>query len=322
MFAKRSLFAVVAAFFLLAGLGYAMPAYALTITFPEHGKVMVGTVLGETDTRIEENRTVEAEMGGAGSFGGGGGSSGSGGGSVGTFQGTTTQGGGSQGTNTKSSGGQGQLSKEQYKRMMNEQQQAQRVRKALDKPNTELELRKSTGAGGGTSLMIREFEQRKTASGSSDRESEDRKLKSIMEEKMQTVQLKLENRAEIRNTERGFELKSGDTKVETELPIQIDTETKQLSVTTPQGTKTVTTLPDEAVNTIQSLNSKERAVGGASLETRGDDVVYKVETERSERMFGLLPVLIRRNVEVSAVTGQVTSTQQSFTQRLMDLFSF
>jgi len=55
---------------------------------------------------------------------------------------------------------------------------------------------------------------------------------------------------------------------------------------------------------------------------RGDDVVYNVETERSERMFGLLPVLIRRNVEVSAVTGQVTSSQQSFTQRLMDLFSF
>lgn len=321
MFAKRSLFAVIAAFFLLAGLGYAMPAYALTITFPEHGKVMVGMVLGETDTRIEENRTVEAERGGAGSFGGGSNGSGGGSGSSGSFQGTTTQGSGSQGTN-KSLGGQGQLSKEQYQRMMTEQQQAQRVRKALDKPNTELELRKSTGAGGGSSLMIREFEQRKTTPGSSDRESEDRKLKSIMEEKMQTVQLKLENRAEIRNTERGFELKSGDTKVETELPIQIDTETKQLSVTTPQGTKTVTTLPDEAVNTIQSLNSKERAIGGASLETRGEDVVYNVETERSERMFGLLPVFIRRNVEVSAVTGQVTSTQQSFTQRLMDLFSF
>ena len=134
--------------------------------------------------------------------------------------------------------------------------------------------------------------------------------------------MRLENRAEIRNTERGFEIKSGETRVETALPIQINPETRQLSVVTPQGTKTVTTLPDEAVNTIQSLNTKERAVGGASLETRGDDVVYNVETERSERMFGLLPVLIRRNVEVSAVTGQVTSSQQSFTQRLMDLFSF
>ncbi len=148
-----------------------------------------------------------------------------------------------------------------------------------------------------------------------------RKIKSTVEEKTDALNLKVGS-TDIRSRDRGFEIEKGDVRAKTELPVSVQTDTRQLSVVTPLGTKTVTTLPDEAKNTVESSGFANQVVGDITLKQSGEDVVFHMNTVNDKRMFGLLPIKVNREVEVSATTGQITGTTQSFGQRLLDLFSF
>ena len=82
------------------------------------------------------------------------------------------------------------------------------------------------------------------------------------------------------------------------------------------------TLPDEAVLAIQNSGLNGQVVGEVKLEAQGNDLVYKVKKEQYKKMFGLMPVTIKQDVQVSATTGEVTTTQQSITDRIFNFFSF
>lgn len=255
-----------------------------------------------------------------------------------------------------------QLNEEQKKQMiekvMKEKEQESRVRKAVTgKKDLEIEMKKE---GAEVKIKVKEFEKRKeNATTTQEQKGEDvkraienmakegkspseveelkqefekkrevmkqeneRKLKSTLEERTDRFDVELEHAARIESTGGGFSIQQNEVKVETTLPIQVNPEKKTVSVVTPEGVRPVTTLPQEALNTVTSSGAANTVSGPVTMETKGEDVVYSVPTQTLERMFGVFPVSVQKNVEVSAVTGQVTSTSQSFVSRLLDIFSF
>lgn len=246
--------------------------------------------------------------------------------------------------------------REMTQKTRKETEQASRVKRMIEnkKSSVEVEMSKSSDDSS-VKIMMREFDKSKQSSEDAknleekkrenikelgekqanevnrgldkrseqelENNKEDRKIKSTVEERTDKLNFRM-GTTDVRSTNKGFEIEKGDVKVQTNLPVSVQTDTKQLSVVTPQGTKTVTTLPDEAKNTVESSGLANKVVGEITLEQQGNDVVFHMNTSNSKRMFGFIPVQVSREVDVSATTGQITNTTQSLGQRLLDLFSF
>ena len=116
-------------------------------------------------------------------------------------------------------------------------------------------------------------------------------------------------------------------------PLQVDPKTNALIVTTPAGTKTVTTLPDAAVqnllssrvitevessSTQGSLASLNRVV---DLEQLNGVLVYKVSGKRKNLVLGLIPIKTPVVAYVSAENGEVLQSSQSFLGRILNRIS-
>lgn len=124
----------------------------------------------------------------------------------------------------------------------------------------------------------------------------------------------------------------------TDLPIAVDINTNVLTVTTPQGEKRVTVLPDEAIKNILAANVID-SIGTANLveqvrtgniETLGqvielglksDVPTYAIQGIKNHKLFGFFPITTQVQVEVSAETGEVVDTNQSFLDTVVDVFS-
>ncbi len=121
----------------------------------------------------------------------------------------------------------------------------------------------------------------------------------------------------------------------THFPISIDLATNTLIINTPSGQKEVAILPDKAVSNIltRGILSKIEVTGatesaqteaeteGIILGEKNGVPVYEITGTSAQRLLGLLPVSVKRKVVVSAQTGVIESTQQSFLSRLLDLLS-
>ncbi len=120
-------------------------------------------------------------------------------------------------------------------------------------------------------------------------------------------------------------------------PLSVDPNTKQLIVTTPAGQKAVTILPDQAVQNLLTrsilseignqevsadLTNKLGSLDGVvQLESKDNEVVYKVDGLKTRKLLGLIPVTVPATAYVSAQTGSVTSLNQSVLANLLDLLS-
>lgn len=125
-------------------------------------------------------------------------------------------------------------------------------------------------------------------------------------------------------------------KAKTNFPISVDPETNQLTVTTPNGQKVVTVLPDQAVQNMLSKNilsevdfesNLERATESAEqseieLENRNDQVVYKVKGRKEHKLIGLFPVKTETTAYVSAESGEVVAKDESLLSKLIGILSF
>lgn len=129
-----------------------------------------------------------------------------------------------------------------------------------------------------------------------------------------------------------------NTQALTDLPLSVDLATNELTVTTPTGEKTVTVLPDQAVQNMLAANVIDR-IGGQELvnlvrqggiETLGQVIqlseqngtpVYEITGVKEHRLLGFFPVTTDVTVTVSAETGEVVDTQQSFLDTVVDIFS-
>ena len=123
----------------------------------------------------------------------------------------------------------------------------------------------------------------------------------------------------------------------TEFPLSIDVGTNQLIITTPDGQKVVTVLPDQAVqnllatgiinsvNLIQASNIPTTSTLGpvestVQLRVRNSEPVYEIEGTKIFRLFAFIPVSQPVKAIVSAQTGELVTKQQSFLTNVIDLF--
>lgn len=114
---------------------------------------------------------------------------------------------------------------------------------------------------------------------------------------------------------------------ESEFPVSVNKTTRELTITTPQGTKVVAILPDAAVENMLGQNVIDRVLGanGQLVEVKIDangNMFYEVSGIKDEKLLGLFVVAIPKTVDISTQTGNVTNVSQSFFSQLLDSLSF
>lgn len=152
----------------------------------------------------------------------------------------------------------------------------------------------------------------------------------------------------VRTRRNRFVVAHGRVEAHTDFPLSVDTETNELTVTTPAGSRVVTVLPQEAVdnmlaqgNVIDTLLStlprlspspatspiattEAEAVEGQAIDLEEEDgeLVYTIRGARTERLLGLFDVFVPKTAVVSAESGELVGVRQSVLSRVLDLISF
>lgn len=124
-------------------------------------------------------------------------------------------------------------------------------------------------------------------------------------------------------------IRRGVFEAETHFPLSINPTTNTLTVTTPAGVKDVAVLPDQAVANLFKLKFIDRIASGSAAENPtgiklgllGNNPVFQVLGVDEQKLLGFIPVSINKTSFVSAENGQVIKVDETFLQRLLDLFS-
>lgn len=132
---------------------------------------------------------------------------------------------------------------------------------------------------------------------------------------------------EIATSSAGVIIKKNNRGARTHFPLSINPETNELIVTTPSGQKIVTVLPDQAVENMLSKSvlsdvDEEEGEDSVEIETRNDDLVYKVKGKKDHKFLGFIPLKTAITAFVSAQTGQLTAKEQSLLSRIIERLSF
>ena len=113
-------------------------------------------------------------------------------------------------------------------------------------------------------------------------------------------------------------------------PISIDPTTRQLTVTTPTGTKVVAVLPQQAVDNMLASGVMDFVVGEkvdnelasvpnlVKLEEKDGVLVYKVKGTKTHRLLGFIPIKTGVEAVVSAENGQVVQSTDSLLGRILN----
>lgn len=136
-----------------------------------------------------------------------------------------------------------------------------------------------------------------------------------------------------------FVVQRGTIGAVTNFPLSIDLATNELFINTPAGQRSVTVLPEQAVQNILAANIVNK-IGGLALveEVRSGAVsdlsevitlgerngiaVYEITGISDQKLLGFIPVAIQKTVVISAQTGEVITEQEPLGTRLVDLLSF
>lgn len=132
----------------------------------------------------------------------------------------------------------------------------------------------------------------------------------------------------------GFTVTKGNSAIQTHFPLSINPITQQLTVTTPNSSKIVTVLPDQAVQNILSRGILDKinqiSTGGTQsanisnlvLTEYGSQPVYQAQGSVDTKLFGFIPVSYDRTAYVSAFTGELVGSSQSTISKLIQALSF
>ena len=119
-----------------------------------------------------------------------------------------------------------------------------------------------------------------------------------------------------------FQQNGVNVQVQGNTPLSVNPTTKELTVTTPQGSKTVTVLPDQALQNLIG-NGVISTQSGIVLSTDANgNPVYQVNGVKYEKLFGIFNITIDKTGQVSAVNGQILGVVQSPLSKLLDVLSF
>lgn len=124
-----------------------------------------------------------------------------------------------------------------------------------------------------------------------------------------------------------IEMTRGEDKLDIKLPVIINSDTKQVSVGTSSGREVEikVELHDAIEKTLQHLDLQDtvppQEVGSSIVEDNGK-VVYKLETQKRQKLFGFLPVKVEETTTLDAQSGELVRSEKSFANSLLDFFSF
>lgn len=135
-----------------------------------------------------------------------------------------------------------------------------------------------------------------------------------------------------------FVFARGNMAAKTNFPLSVDLATNALAVTTPAGIKTVTILPDQAVNNMLAANVIDKlgtaavteaartgtltgVSGIVDLALRNHVPVYEINGLSDQKLLGFIPVAIPQKVVVSAETGELVAAEKTPLNTLLDLLS-
>lgn len=113
-------------------------------------------------------------------------------------------------------------------------------------------------------------------------------------------------------------------------PLSVNPTTRQLTVTTPSGTKIVTVLPQKAIDNMlaahvmddvvseKAENSLASVPNLVNLETENGVLGYKVRGTKTHKLFGLIPIKTPVTAFISAENGQVVTSTDSLLGRILN----
>jgi len=135
-----------------------------------------------------------------------------------------------------------------------------------------------------------------------------------------TEAAKIKVKIKVKRVDNRFVITEREIEAETNFPLSVNPETRELTVTTPAGEKVVTILPDQAVSNMLANNVFDRQEN-VNIVFEDETVIYRISGARDERLFGLFRITLPSTAIVSADTGQLIAQEQAFLFRFLDLLS-
>ena len=132
-----------------------------------------------------------------------------------------------------------------------------------------------------------------------------------------------EVKIKVRSGKNKFEFQQEGTKisVESNFPLSVNPDTKELTVTTPAGSRVVAILPQQAVDNMLA-NGMVTTTTGVDLKMETDgSLSYDIDGTKNEKLLGVFDVAVPKNLIISAETGQVLTVNQSTFSRILDFLS-
>lgn len=128
----------------------------------------------------------------------------------------------------------------------------------------------------------------------------------------------------IQNGDTHFELQhpAGNIQVQGEFPLSVDPQTKELTASTSAGTKTVATLPDQAIQNLISSGILTNTSGVQLTADQNGELHYQIQGTKNGKLLGIFNVALNKTALVNVQTGQVTSVDQTTLTKLLDSLTF
>jgi hypothetical protein len=128
------------------------------------------------------------------------------------------------------------------------------------------------------------------------------------------------NEFTVRARGENFEIERAGVGVLTNFPMTVDEATGQVLVQTPAGEVALKALPDTIVEKAK-MDSGLDEVEDVKLNA-DNGVKYVVSGAKSEKLLGVFNLRIPTQLAFDATTGDFVASEQSFVNRVLDLFSF
>lgn len=113
-------------------------------------------------------------------------------------------------------------------------------------------------------------------------------------------------------------------------PLSVNPTTRQLTVTTPAGSKVVAVLPDAAINNMLAAHIMDDVISEkvnnslagvpkmVKLEIKNGVLGYQVKGTKTHKLLGLIPIKTGVETFISAENGQVVESSQSLLGRILN----
>lgn len=113
-------------------------------------------------------------------------------------------------------------------------------------------------------------------------------------------------------------------------PLSVNPTTRQLTITTPAGSKVVAVLPEKAINNMLAAHIMDDVVSEkvnnslasvpklVKLEIKNGVLGYQVKGTKTHKLLGLIPIKTAVATFVSSENGQVVETSQSLLGRILN----